>query len=107
MLWMVEDLIRTMKQTLETRPIYHRRDETIRGPVFCRFLALALKFELERRLREQDASWEWAEVLRSLHKLQGKSKQLSKVRPISCADPCSAKPIRPCKPPVWLRLRLS
>jgi len=70
MLWMVEDLIRTTKSILETRPIYHKRDETIRGHVFCSFLALALKFELERRLREADLSWEWAEIVRGLNQLR-------------------------------------
>ena len=49
-LWMVEDTIRTAKSILETRPIYHKCDETIRGHVFCSFLALRLKVELERRL---------------------------------------------------------
>lgn len=70
MLWMVEDLIRTTKSILETRPIYHRQDETIRGHVFCSFLALLLKVELERRMREEDLSWEWAEVIRGLDRLQ-------------------------------------
>ena len=32
-LWRVEDPFRTMKSILETRPIYHKRDETIRGHV--------------------------------------------------------------------------
>jgi hypothetical protein len=34
-LWTVEDIIRTSKSILETRPIYHKRDATIRGHVFC------------------------------------------------------------------------
>ena len=29
-LWTVEDIIRTTKSILETRPIYHKRNETIR-----------------------------------------------------------------------------
>lgn len=70
MLWMVEDLIRTTKSILETRPIYHKRDETIRGHVFCSFLALSLKVELERRLREEDVTWEWAEIIRGLNQLR-------------------------------------
>jgi transposase len=69
MLWMVEDLIRTTKSILETRPIYHQRDETIRGHVFCSFLALRLKVELEQRLREQGLTWEWAEIIRGLDHL--------------------------------------
>ena len=32
-LWMVEDIFCTMKSILETRPIYHKRGETIRGQV--------------------------------------------------------------------------
>jgi hypothetical protein len=70
MLWMVEDLIRTTKSILETRPIYHKRDETIRGHVFCSFLALSLKVELERRMREADVTWEWAEVICGLSQLR-------------------------------------
>jgi len=70
MLWMVEDLIRTAKSILETRPIYHKCDETIRGHVFCSFLALTLKVELERRMRAAEVRWEWAEVVRGLNLLQ-------------------------------------
>ena len=69
-LWMVEDMFRTMKSILETRPIYHKRDETIRGHVFCRFLALLLQRALEQRLEEKGESWEWAEILRGLDNLQ-------------------------------------
>ena len=69
-LWRVEDMFRTMKSILETRPIYHKRDETIRGHVFCSFLALLLKRALEQRLDEKGESWEWAEILRGLNDLQ-------------------------------------
>jgi transposase len=41
---------RTTKSLLETRPIYHKLDEMIRGHVACSFLALVLKEELEDRL---------------------------------------------------------
>jgi len=69
-LWRVENLFRTMKSILETRPIYHKRDATIRGHVFCSFLALLLQRELERRLEEKGETWEWAEILRGLDNLQ-------------------------------------
>jgi hypothetical protein len=69
-LWRVEDMFRTMKTILETRPIYHKRDETIRGHVFCSFLALLLKRELEQRLEDKGETWEWAEILRGLDNLQ-------------------------------------
>lgn len=42
-LWTVEDIFRTMKSVLTTRPIYHKCDETILGHVFCSFLALVLR----------------------------------------------------------------
>jgi len=45
-LWMVEQVFRSMKTTLTTRPIYHKCDDTIRGHVFCSFLSLLLIKEL-------------------------------------------------------------
>jgi len=69
-LWMVEDIFRSMKSLLETRPIYHRSDETIRGHVFCSFLALVLRKELEDRLAAKGWSLEWADVVSDLDRLQ-------------------------------------
>jgi transposase len=69
-LWVVEDIFRTTKSILETRPIYHKCDETIRGHVFCSFLALLLKQELESRMKRADLEWEWKEVIRGLDTLQ-------------------------------------
>jgi len=51
-LWTIEDIFRTTKSILETRPIYHKCDETIRGHLFCSFLALLLKQELESRMKQ-------------------------------------------------------
>jgi hypothetical protein len=68
-LWMVEDVFRSMKSVLETRPIYHKRDETIRGHVFCSFLAVMLRRALEIRLEEKGETWEWAEIIRGLDQL--------------------------------------
>jgi hypothetical protein len=70
-LWMVEDIFRTMKTVLETRPIYHRRDETIRGHVFCSFLALKLRMALQKRLvAKGHLMVEWASVVRDLDRLE-------------------------------------
>ena len=52
-LWMVEHWFRSCKSLLQTRPIYHKCDETIRGHVFCSFLALVLRQELQSRLEER------------------------------------------------------
>jgi transposase len=69
-LWMVEAIFRAAKTVLETRPIYHKCDATIRGHVFCSFLALVLMKELEDRLSAKGMELEWADVLRDLEKLR-------------------------------------
>ena len=58
-LWMVESIFRTMKSILQSRPIYHKRDETIRGHVFCSFLALVVLKELQSRMAERGWVAEW------------------------------------------------
>jgi transposase len=68
-LWMVEEVFRSMKSLLDTRPIYHKCDETIRGHVFCSFLALLLRKELEDRLERKEWKLEWADVIRDLDNL--------------------------------------
>jgi transposase len=68
-LWMVEDVFRSMKSLLDTRPIFHKRDETIRGHVFCSFLALLLRKELQDRLARKEWKLEWADVVRDLDNL--------------------------------------
>jgi transposase len=69
-LWQVEQVFREMKSILETRPIYHQRDETIRGHVFCSFLALVLRKELDRRLEKAGHCFEWADIKQDLKSLQ-------------------------------------
>jgi transposase len=69
-LWMVEQTFREMKSVIDTRPIYHKRDETIRGHVFCSFLALVLKKELDYRLVSQGLQFEWADIKQDLKALQ-------------------------------------
>jgi transposase len=69
-LWQVEQWFRSCKALLETRPIYHQRDETIRGHVFCSFLALLLRHELQARLAAKGQTFEWADVVQDLERLQ-------------------------------------
>jgi transposase len=66
----VEQLFRCAKSVLETRPVYHKRDETIRGHVFCSFLALVLMKELHDRLEARGLKLEWADIIRDLDRLQ-------------------------------------
>jgi len=69
-LWQVEQVFRDVKSVLETRPIFHQRDETIKGHVFCSFLALVLRKELDRRLEKAGHSFEWADIKQDLKSLQ-------------------------------------
>ena len=66
----VEDLFRTAKALMRTRPIYHSSDAAIRGHVFCSFLALVLRKELDERCRRAEFRPEWGDVLRDLDRLQ-------------------------------------
>ena len=68
-LWMVEDIFRTTKSILDTRPIWHKCDETIRGHVFCSYLALALRIALRERLEAKGWKMEWRDVIRDLGQL--------------------------------------
>ena len=69
-LWTVEEMFRSAKSLLSTRPIFHKRDETIRGHVFCSFLALVLRKELQDRLAARGyADVEWADLIRDLDTL--------------------------------------
>jgi transposase len=69
-LWQVEQVFRDMKSVLDTRPIFHQRDETIKGHVFCSFLALTLIKELYRRLEKAGHDFEWADIKQDLSALQ-------------------------------------
>jgi len=62
-LWTVEDIFRTMKSIMETRPIFHRCDETIAGHVFCSFLALLLRKKLQDLIIAKKWKFEWADIV--------------------------------------------
>jgi transposase len=67
----VEDIFRTTKSILDTRPIYHQTDEAIRGHVFCSFLALVLRKALEDRLAAARSKAEWAALRAQLRRRIG------------------------------------
>jgi transposase len=69
-LWQVERVFRDVKTILHTRPVYHQKDENIRGHVFCSFLALVLRKELERRLNAAGHVYEWSDIKQDLKALQ-------------------------------------
>jgi len=68
-LLLVEQFFRATKSLLDTRPIFHQWDATIRGHVFCSFLALVLVDELKRRLAYQGLSLEWDAIRQDLQAL--------------------------------------
>ena len=69
-LWMVEAVFRAFKSILQTRPIYHKCDQTIRGHVFCSFLALVLLKELMARLEASGGQVEWERLKDDLEALE-------------------------------------
>lgn len=66
----VEEVFRTAKALMRTRPIYHSSDAAIRGRVFCSFLALVLRKDLQSRCEAAGLKPEWGEALRDLDRLQ-------------------------------------
>lgn len=66
----VEYAFRYLKDTLETRPIYHRTPENTKGHVFCSYLALVLVIELRRRLSEKGDIPPWDDIIRDLRAFQ-------------------------------------
>ncbi len=69
-LWRVEAIFRTAKSILETRPIYHQSDAAIAGHLFCSFLALVLRKELDERLAAAGFDLEWADIVRDLDRIE-------------------------------------
>ena len=66
----METLFRDVKSVLETRPIYHQRDDTIRGHVFSSFLALVLLNELRQRMEARGFNYEWDHLRKNLKDLE-------------------------------------
>jgi hypothetical protein len=69
-LWRVEAIFRTAKSILETRPIYHQTDAAIAGHLFCSFLALLLRKELDERLTAAGVAAEWGDIIRDLDRVE-------------------------------------
>lgn len=90
-LWRVEQIFRTAKAILETRPIFHQCDAAIVGHLFCSFLALVLRKELDERLAAAGAAPEWGDIRCDLDRLeevtveQGTKRFLLRVQAPGCA----------------------
>jgi hypothetical protein len=66
---LVEQFFRAAKSLLHTRPVFHQWDATIKGHVFCSFLALVLFDELKRRAKERGCDLEWNDIRHDLQSL--------------------------------------
>ena len=69
-LWRVEAIFRTAKSILETRPIFHQSDAAITGHLFCSFLALLVRKELDERLTAAGVNAEWGDIVRDLDRVE-------------------------------------
>ncbi|MBO0739049.1 MAG: hypothetical protein J2P48_21255, partial [Alphaproteobacteria bacterium] len=69
-LWRVEQIFRTAKSILETRPIFHQCNAAIVGHLFCSFLALLLRKDLDDRLAALGTNPEWADIVRELDRVE-------------------------------------
>ncbi|CAD7767303.1 MAG: hypothetical protein DNFNHJIP_00711 [Candidatus Argoarchaeum ethanivorans] len=66
----MERVFRDVKSLLGTRPVYHQNDANIAGHVFCSFLALVLRKELDQRLATNKHRFEWSEIKQDLKALK-------------------------------------
>lgn len=69
-LWRVERAFRTLKSTLDVRPIFHQRDDSVIGHITGCFLALRLEVDLQRRLDAKGRTASWPDLMRDLARLQ-------------------------------------
>ena len=97
-LWTVEQTFRTAKHLFATGPIFHKLDETIRGHVFCSFLALVLKKALEDRTAALRRSGSWSEMIADLDSLTETEIEQDGKRFVVRSAP-SPPPVSPCGPP--------
>jgi hypothetical protein len=68
--WQVEQVFRDVKSILDFRTISCKRDETLRGYVFCSIPAVDLRKELDRRLESTGNQFEGEDIKRELSTLQ-------------------------------------
>jgi arginine repressor len=69
-LWRVERAFRQTKSTLEVRPIFHHRDDTLIGHIVAGFLAFRLEVDLQQRLLDRSLDVAWPTLMRDLGQVQ-------------------------------------
>jgi hypothetical protein len=86
-LWMAEQIFRSAKTVLNTRPAYHKYDRTIRGHVFCSFLALVSSSALQEHLEAKEISCERADIKLDLDSLTDVELEHGGKRFVLCSQP--------------------
>jgi hypothetical protein len=69
-LWRVERAFRSLKSTLDVRPVFHQRDDSVIGHITGCFLALRLEVDLQRRLDAKGLIAPWPDLMRDLARVQ-------------------------------------
>ena len=64
--WEIEESFRIMKTDFKSRPVYHKRDEMIKGHFLTCYLALVIYRFLEKKLDEKYTAPEIIETLRNM-----------------------------------------
>lgn len=75
-LWRVERAFRDLKSLLKVRAGYHRRNQRVKGHIFCTFLALYLKVAFEKALESKGLKMSWQALLGDLSSLKAVKLQL-------------------------------
>ena len=86
----------TAKHLLATRPIFHKLDETIRGHVFCGFLALVLKKALADRIA-LGRTGSWPDIIADLDSLTETESSTTAAASLLAPLPVPP-PVLPCVP---------
>ena len=69
-LWQVEMAFRQLKTEIQMGPMFHWREPRIRAHIMICFLALIMRSELYRRLRENYKDVSYPEILRDIKALK-------------------------------------
>ena len=85
-LWRVERAFRELKSTLDVRPVFHQRDDSVIGHIVGCFLALRLEVDLQRRLDAKGLTAPWPDLMRDLTRLQAVIVDLDGTRYRLCTD---------------------
>ncbi len=95
-LYRIERVMRQVKSTLGTRPVYHQKAGNIRGHVFCSFLALKLLKALELKLNANGAVLSYDRLKSELNEVYTSEVNIGKKRFAirSEIEPAAAEAIR-------------